>query len=617
MARFTPKAILSAFSAISGLNSNFQVLSTLFDRVLLRDGSDANQMLSNLNMNNFSIQNTASPVSRADVVTKGYVDDSVDTKINVSLLGTTGGIADSFGTSTLLAPSQRVVSTILNGSQPITYKTRTVAAKLADTVNVYDYGATGLGPGHDDYGAFVAAFNAVAPGGTIYVNKPTVSYYLSANPDPYQQATLGSLIHNFKNKYVNWEVDYGTIFSGPGFGLPVVNSGDVVAGPLFLSQINNPYNQTLGSYRQIDMSQAKTLNGGCLIGESVELTEDFGYGITITGDVTNGSPTITNVVVTSGGTFDQIRIGDRLVSSLSGWPSYPFNQVWSTNPQSVTFGIDAGAGPAGLTNWTGPSQTGVTFTVYKKAWYAALSLLYSTGGPNSVAMAYGGINYVANITGAPTNIIEGDLIALTDAGGLPSRFIFGTGHGDSPHCIMYGIDLQRAGKAPWTVAFSARSADTGLYLNASKPVSLDTAYGNPITGLVEPIKYGIHFNNINWSKNSLLEGAQIVDGTQAISIARATDVNPLLSGRYIQCLNAANNVEFFYVDILGGVHANSPADINGSTTKSGSLMANGITITSGTNLQLGVTRTAASVTTNGYITVYGSDGQPIKLATVA
>jgi hypothetical protein len=468
-------------------------------------------------------------------------------------------------------------------SHAAAYVQGSTGAKLGLIINVQDapYNAKGDGA-TDDYPAFAAAYAACPPGGTVYVPKPAASYYLSANPDPYGTQTYGTIPHTFRAKNVHWQIDAGASFIGPGVGLPTG------LGPQFLSQLTNPYNQTFGRIEQIDLTNNVTLNGGCLIGDTKELAEDFGYAYTITGDLTNGQATIVNASVNL---FGKIKRGDRIQSSVTGWPQpgAPMMRVWdvSSDGRTITFGVDAGAGPAAPTNWSGVSQTGAAFTIYKKQWMALEYRGLNTGGPNSIDMAYGIRNDVINLTGGPANSYEIDMISLATTG-LFNRDIFMTGHGDAPNTLT-AIDIQRAGATPWSAAMAVRCATVGIFLNAKNPISIDATYLNPTTGLPEPVNYGIHLNNAPAILGGAFEAGQITNGAPGIALWRATDSSP--TGDFFQGYTAGGS-KVAFIDVLGGAHF--------------------------TTLQLGQVSTATSdVAVSGYVTISGSDGNPIKLATVA
>jgi hypothetical protein len=477
---------------------------------------------------------------------------------------------------------------------------RTAQAKMRDFINVMDFGAATNGI-TDSYPAFLAARTACPDGGRVFVPFCANGYFLSANPDPVSYGEVAGIGHNTRAKYINWDIAPGTQFSGPGVGLP----DD--AGLKFLSQITNPFNQTFGPIRQVDMTKQVTLNGGCLIGDTMELAEDFGYAFSFTGDVTNGSSTITNASVNLVG---KVKRGDRLESAIPG----PRFRVWDVLPdgKTIQIGIDAGAGPAGPSPWGGVSQAGLQLTIVKKAWYALEYRGITTGGPNSRDMAYGIRNDVINITGGPANSYEIDMISLATTA-MFNRCIFGTGHGEAPNTMTF-MDIQRAGATPWSAAIAVRCATVGAFLNAKNPLTIDAVYLNPTTGLPEPINYGLHLNNSPAIRGAIVEGRQITDGSQMFVGWRATDTNPNQIGRFMQYMNAANTDELFLVDINGAIATYAPASSNGSTTNSGGIQTNGLTLRGGTNLQIGSTGTAGAVSPTHWVTMgYTSDGKAIQV----
>jgi hypothetical protein len=465
-------------------------------------------------------------------------------------------ITNSLGNDPSIAVAQQVVTAGLNGKSDKTfshsenYEVGTIGRKLTQTINVMDApfnAQQGTTADMDAASAFEAAFAACPPGGTIET-PPFSQFYLSRNPDPATFSVIGGIGHNTRGKYVNWRIHMTTQLYGPGFGLPDAN------GIKYMSPISNPFNQVMGEYLQYDFRKQVTLNGGALIGDCRELVEDFGYDFptTFTANLTPGSSSLSSASLNLVG---KVKRGDLIESTAAGWPQpgVPRYRVWDVTANSIVFGVDLGAGPGGPTNWSGAVITGASFKIYKKQWMALEQRAWATGGPDSKDMAYGGNNYVAAITGAATNIIEMDMIALSDAGGLPSRGLFLTGDGDAP-AIMYAVDIQRAGKAPWTGGVTMRAVDTGIYMNAKKAMDIDAIYNNPWTGQPEPLNYGIKFSGSGVSRQALLQGRQLTDGSQAIVLLRNTDTNPNPNGRYVQGLTADAVSETWYVDIQGGGH---------------------------------------------------------------
>lgn len=73
MARFNPADILSSYSSVAALNTNFDNLSTLMDRVVFRDGTSPNGMLADLDLNHFKLTNVADAVDNTDAVPYGQM----------------------------------------------------------------------------------------------------------------------------------------------------------------------------------------------------------------------------------------------------------------------------------------------------------------------------------------------------------------------------------------------------------------------------------------------------------------------------------------------------------------------------------------------------------------
>jgi hypothetical protein len=458
------------------------------------------------------------------------------------------------------------------GFTPENGVTRSLRQKASDIIDVRDYGAVADGV-TDNVPAFRKAMANARKGRRIKVPNLPGSFFLSANPDPVNLIFVDGIPHNVREKHVIWDVEIGAKFSGPGFGLPT----DEIK---FLSPITNPYNQVFGESIVFDMTDQITLNGGALIGNLWELAEDFGYRYDVTGDLSNGSAVITNV---SASLLGKIKRGDRIESQVPGWPQpgTPFMRVWDVSDNSITIGVDLSAGPGGPTPWAGENVSGGTFSVFDKAWYGVLQIGMTTGGSNSRDHAIGGINGVVNLTGAPANFMEIDIIALSSTFGLPSRGLFFTGHGDQP-AIMYAIDIQRAGPSPWTAGVSMRNVDTGVYINGSKPIVIDVEYANSWTGATEPILHGVHFTNAPVNRGALLEGRIVRPGGQGLVLWAPFADNNNANTRFWQCMNETNDKEIAFMDGRGGLHV--------------------------TTLQLDQTLDA-----NNEIVLYGAGGQKIMI----
>ncbi|KEZ00247.1 hypothetical protein AI27_08865 [Sphingomonas sp. BHC-A] len=407
-------------------------------------------------------------------------------------------------------------------------------------------------------------------------------------------------------------MDGNTQYRGPGVG----NVAPWGNGK-FLSLITNPWLQVYGKQHRYFLGDQRSPLGGALMGESWEMIPDPapGFPFTFTATVTHGSPTLTNCT----GDLSILYPGDRLDSAFPGWPNKSDGQVpfriWEVDPEArtITFGADAGAGPAGPFDWLGLTGT-ITVTAQKRQWFSLQYRGVTTGGPECQDMSYGMCNDVLNITGAPANIMELDLNSYESVDGI-CRPIFITGHGTAPNNLI-AVDVQRA-EMPWTCGFALRSCTTGMFMNVQQPFYIETTYGK-VDYTTMPIDWGIKFSNSVVEKNALLEGSQLADGRAAIAIWRATDVNPNPNGRFAQFINAANSTELFSIFIDGAIQSSAPATANGSTTNSGSAVLNGMTLRSGTNLQLGqLAATATKAATGKYITLYDSAGAAVYVPTYA
>jgi trimeric autotransporter adhesin len=172
MARFTPTDIVSQYSAIAALNANFDTLATLLELCLFRDGTSPNQMLTNLNMNNFKVQNVANGTASADAVNLGQLQSAVlGSLANVSLTGT----LTVAGVTTLAGVNAS--SLLVSGAMSAGSITTTGTAALGHTTVTGNLTATGdtvFGTNASN----VHTFNA----GTVYVTNPTTTVQFALEP---------------------------------------------------------------------------------------------------------------------------------------------------------------------------------------------------------------------------------------------------------------------------------------------------------------------------------------------------------------------------------------------------------------------------------------------------
>ncbi|APL94080.1 glycosyl hydrolase family 28-related protein [Sphingobium indicum] len=487
----------------------------------------------------------------------------------------------------------------------VAYGAGTVGKKLQQFVNVQDFGAVGNGV-TDDYAAFSAAYDAVAWGGSIYVPQVgSEGYYLSDNPDA-------------GDKPVHWIFDTAIQFHGPGLGDPDAGAGT------FASLYTNPWLRVIGGQRKIAFGTVNSPAGGAVVGDSWEWTADSlaGWPKAITGNLTNGSAVIANVPA---GVIGSLYKGCRITSAVSQWG---YDGATTRNLRILSVDADANTVTVGYDangNWVntpapylGATASGVSFTVHKRQWFAGRYEGLETGTEDaSIAgeVHYEICNPVMNITGAAGAMYEFNLNSYAETLDY-CRAIFITGSGDVQNGKLVAIDIQRGGEAHWATGISIRNAQVGLFTNAKFPIEIDTVYNNNTTGLTETIGYGVHFNNAPAVKGALFEGRQLANALPALTLWRYTDSSP--TGRFIQCKDAADANELFYVGIDGGLKTYAPSNSNGSAVAAGSIECNGITLRGGTNLQLGQVAATATKAANGkYLTFYDSAGAAVYVPTYA
>ena len=66
--RLTPTEIASNYAALNAINENFTEIANMLDRLLLRDGTEANSMDRDVDMNHYAIHNVATAVADTDAI---------------------------------------------------------------------------------------------------------------------------------------------------------------------------------------------------------------------------------------------------------------------------------------------------------------------------------------------------------------------------------------------------------------------------------------------------------------------------------------------------------------------------------------------------------------------
>lgn len=68
MARFEPTDVLAAYASIAPLNANFDAISLLLDKAVMRDGTSPNSMLADLDFNHYKLRNLGDATDAGDAV---------------------------------------------------------------------------------------------------------------------------------------------------------------------------------------------------------------------------------------------------------------------------------------------------------------------------------------------------------------------------------------------------------------------------------------------------------------------------------------------------------------------------------------------------------------------
>lgn len=167
--KITPKVLTSGFASIDALNTNFSDIATeLNDKVLYRKTSEPNQMETTLDMNSNRLINLPSPLNNTDAARFQDILDGLVTTDTVlpSPISQAGKYLGASGGS-FIFQSTAGLDWINTGSGAVS---RTVDAKLKDTVNIKDYGAVMDGV-TDDTPALLALVTAF-PTGNVSVLIP-------------------------------------------------------------------------------------------------------------------------------------------------------------------------------------------------------------------------------------------------------------------------------------------------------------------------------------------------------------------------------------------------------------------------------------------------------------
>ena len=420
--------------------------------------------------------------------------------------------------------------------------------------DVTKHGAVGDGV-TDDYDAVRSAIEKVGRGGYIYF--PSGQYYLGKDPG-------ADDIHIF--------MDTGVVFTGPGAG--TVNTG---AGKFGSTHVSNPWIRVTGNYNNAKLEKVPCPVGGGTYSEAVELEEplDSSQEIYITATITSGTHRLTNVSNTNGispgdaiYTDEPINFGDK--SSIT-----TVMRVYSVNSDAreIDFGLDNGNGAGALTptNYTGKSGT-YTFIVRKRLWQGLQYAGLNTGVAANPDKWYWLYNGVVNLHNQPAFGVELDF----NTWGAPSemsRCVSLTGIGNT-QADAIALEIIRGGVSSWSYALQIANSIVGLDISANQPIHIHASWFNNGKGAVEPIAYGILFDNTD--KSHLARPAiackQLENGAQGITVQRTSDTDP--RGSLLCATNAEGSAALFNVD-AGGVTTLQRLQLQQNVTAQQNLPATG------------------------------------------
>ena len=434
------------------------------------------------------------------------------------------------------------------------------AIKNRPYINVKDFGAVGDGT-TDDYPAFLDALEHTSEGSTIIV--PYGNYYLSQNPGA--------------TKNVNWKADNGTTFCGPGIGTP-----DNGHGTFGCTDLSNPWIKVSGEDNKADITNVITPLGGGVYAHASELVADNTPELVITGTLTNGSSVITNVSDTSGIFPAYGIIPDPAIEGFPAGTSVGTTmRVISTTEHSITMGIDRGDGVGSFTPtvFTGPTGT-YTFKIRKRIWQGIRFEGLNTGTHENRDAWSWVYNSVVNLHRQPAFQMELDF-NIWDTAPEMSRCLALTGIGTGQSNVI-ALEINRGGSCNWSYGIQIGQSEVGLDIGADQPIYIRSLWKNNIAGTVQPIAYGIRFDNIesNLLARPLFAGRQIENGAQGIILQRATDVSPL--GEMITCRDA-NGGTFFSVNANGFTSVQGLQILAEAQTASDLTATKYLTVTDGTN----------------------------------
>ena len=421
-------------------------------------------------------------------------------------------------------------------------------------VNVKTFGAVGDGV-TDDYQAVVDAIASAGRGGHIYF--PQGKYYLSQNPDATDLTVY---------------MDTGVEFVGPGAG--DANSGAGLFGTTFVS---NPWLRVSANYSNYNLEKVPCPVGGGTYANALELSKPLrsAQEITIRGYLTRGSSYISNVSSVQG-----IDIGDAIYTEAN----IPFGNKNSittvmrvyaidTARKEITFGVDFGNGSGALEPSVYEGESGLySFTVRKRYWKGLQYAGLNTGEDANPDKWYWLYNGVVNLHNQPAFGVELDFNTWGNPSEM-SRCVSLTGIGNT-QAKAVALEIIRGGAGSWSYAIQIANSIVGLDISANQPIYIRASWFNNGNKAVEPIAYGILFDNTDRSHlaRPAIACKQLENGAQGITVQRASDTDP--RGSLFSATNTDGSAALFNVD-AGGVTTLQRLQLQQNVTAQNNLSASG------------------------------------------
>lgn len=391
---------------------------------------------------------------------------------------------------------------------------RTISQHMADEPNVLDYGADPTGTS-DSAAAFNSAIAAAAANSGIAIHVPKGTYKIGSIP-------WGSAYRN-----IRIDAEPGVAWTGAGV---TAGTGQLSTEWIFGHPLTNPWNATSGpSLNCYGLPQAGAGAPGTNVTQcwSTELSGKRGAG------AAGNTGLLGYIGIDNGDSIDNGNVAEavNIVTNIHNAdnPVSNFGGVGLEIDMNIDVACRQASG--GAQGWT------------------------TIGTPNC-----------SSNSGAADN--------STNPWTFTGVFVDSGGAGGPLQASLGGIGMQvKRDAGAWNFGFSCLWADTCFEAQAyNHALTIHTAYQNHTPN--DPfcpsgsnssncaIRGGIFFDNAPYWANTLLAGAQLANGSDAIVLSRTTDSGP--SGSFLRFRDHANSTDLFMVGATGSVSATGSIVINGA-----------------------------------------------------